>query len=351
MKKKILLVFTGGTIGSTTKSHTTNVNSSAGYRLLEEYGRLTGCNSDIFDIYAPLSILSENLVPADWAVLVDFIKAKPLDAYSGVIVTHGTDTLPYTSAVLSYAFNDLDIPLVVVSSNYPLGSPDSNGLNNFAAAVHFIEDAGANGVFVTYQDSMGEQIVHLGTRLTEASPFTHQFRSQKDAYFGKIVDKKFVHNSASPYGPSVKELLDRAAFTYDKLAFSNRVLCVKPYPGLNYTLFDFSVARPSAVLHGLYHSGTACMRLPNGGDANYSLLSFARRCKDENIDFYAAPLSMNSGNLYVTTREFLDSAVIPMLDMTMEAAIAKLSIAYGSFCDRWTIQEFLQRNIFFDSII
>lgn len=350
MENKILLVFTGGTIGSTTKNHIINVDSSARYHLLEVYEKFTGRDRDIFDVYEPLSLLSENLIPADWISLVDSIKTKPLDKYSGIIVTHGTDTLPYTSAVLSYIFNGLDIPLVVVASNLPLDAPESNGLNNFIAAVNFIEDVATPGTFVIYQNDMGERIVHLGTRLTEAFPFTHQFRSQKDAYFGKIVDKRFIRNNSSPYGPSVNEMLDREVFAYEKLSFSDQILSIKPYPGLNYEMFDFSVARPRAVLHDLYHSGTACMRSSKEDNDKYSLLNFARRCSDKNIDFYVAPLSIASDTLYATSEEFLNYKVIPMLDMTMEAAIAKLSLAYGSFRDRKTIIEFLKRDIFFEFI-
>lgn len=350
MKKPVLLVFTGGTIGSTAKDHTINVDSSARYHLLEAYEEVTGYDRDVFDVYEPLSLLSENLIPADWTSLVDSLKTKPLASYSGIIVTHGTDTLPYTSAALSYVFNGLDIPLVVVSSNSPLGTPGSNGLNNLVAAVDFIEDAATPGTFVVYQNDGGERVVHLGTRLTEALPFTHQFRSQKDAYFGKIVDKKFIYNDLSPYGPSVKGILGREVFTYEKLSFSDRILSIKPYPGLNYEMFDLSVTRPRAILHGLYHSGTACVRPPSESEAKYSLLNFAQRCQERNIDLYVASLSMVSGDLYASSKEFLNYKAIPLLDMTMEAAIAKLSLAYGSFRDRRTIHEFLQRDIFFEFI-
>lgn len=349
MKNKILLLFTGGTIGSSTKDSIINIDSSARYHLLEKYAKFSDRNGVSFDIYEPLSILSENLIPSDWTSLIDSIKSKPLDEYSGIIVTHGTDTLPYTSAVLSYAFNALSIPLVVVASNSPLGESESNGLHNFIAAVNFISDAAIPGIFVVYQNATGESIVHLGSRLTEALPFTHQFRSQKDAYFGKMIGEKFIHNKSATYSPSITEILNREVFTFDTLSFSDQILCITPYPGLNYAMFDFSVSRPKAVLHDLYHSGTACVRL---SDANnqYSLLNFVHRCKSKNIDFYVAPLSVATGTRYATSAEFLDAGVIPMPDISTEAAIAKLSLAYGSFQDRNTIQEFLNRDIFFEFI-
>lgn len=349
MKNKILLIFTGGTIGSATKDSITNIDSNARYHLIENYNKLSGCKDVIFDVYEPLSILSENLIPSDWTSLIDSIRSKPLAEYSGIIVTHGTDTLPYTSAVLSYAFNALSIPLVVVASNSPLGEPESNGLHNFIAAVNFITDAAIPGIFVIYQDANGDSIIHLGTRLTEALPFTHQFRSQKDAYFGKMIGEKFIHNKSSTYGPSITEILNREVFTFDTLSFSDKILCIKPYPGLNYDMFDFSLSRPKAILHDLYHSGTACVRLL-GANNQYSLLSFVHRCKSKNIDFYVAPLSVASGTRYATSAEFLDAGVIPMSDISTEAAIAKLSLAYGSFRDRNTIQEFLNRDIFFEFI-
>lgn len=345
MKNKILLILTGGTIGSTSRNNIIDIDSYAGWRLLEDYGNLPSRKEIAFGIHKPLDILSENLTPCDWISLIDFIHSQHLDDYSGIIVTHGTDTLPYTSAILSYIFNGLRVPLVVVSSNSPLGSQVSNGLSNFSAAVDFITSAAVPGVFVTYQDSAGENKVHLGTRLTEALPFTHQFRSQKDAHFGEMVGGELIINK-SAYTPSIDMVVNRKTFAYDSPSLSDQILLIRPYPGLDYSLLNFAI-RPKAILHGLYHSGTACVH-PSNESARFSFLNFARKCESEDIDLYVTASSTSSAR-YASSEKFTDN-VIHMSDMSTESALAKLSIAYGSFTDKNAIKKFIEKDIFFEHI-
>lgn len=348
MQKKILVVATGGTIGSTTKSGVTNVNAPAIHHLLDAYYMYAGFKGDLFDVCQPLNILSENICQTDWMLLVAAIKAQKLDRYTGIIVTHGTDTLPYTAAALSYAFSDLEIPVVLVSSNTPLNNFEANGLDNFKSAVNFILDTKFHGVFIIFQNSNRESVVHLGTRLTEATPFTHQFESQKNAYFGTMINNHFVHNSASVYNPTMSSLLSHVGVKMDSLAFSDRIVSIQPYPNLNYNLFNFSVTRPDAVLHKLYHSGTACTDSHDYDKTRYSVLNFAKRCHAENITFYIVGLTIAQEAVYSTTKELLDLGIIPLYDITMEAAVVKLSMAYGLFKYKKSITDFINTNMFFE---
>ena len=108
-----------------------------------------------FDAIQPYNILSENIVPNNWAVLYEAIKAANPEKYDGIIVAHGTDTLPYTSAMLGFLFSYLDIPLIIIGSNYPLEDKRSNGLNNFYNAVSFINEANMKGVYSIFEDNSG----------------------------------------------------------------------------------------------------------------------------------------------------------------------------------------------------
>jgi L-asparaginase len=339
---KILVVAAGGTIGSFAEKHVIDISSDAGEHLFHLYKEATKRDTSIFDICSPFALLSENIVPADWTILASFIRSKCTEEYSGIIILHGTDTLPYTSAAMSFCLSDLNVPIVMVSSNLPLGCNGSNGLNNFIDAVNFIEDTELHGVFVIYQN-----IVHLGTRLTEALPFTHQFRSQKDAHFGSIIRQKFVYNDM-PFGPTVKELSIKTVENNGS-CFSDQVMMIRPYPGLNYKMFDFSNIRPKAILHGLYHAGTACMREDKNGWSN-SLARFSEHCTDMDIDIYVAPMPASGNTLYASSNEFANCSITQIHDMTIEAAYAKLSLMYGSFANKDTRHRFLNQNVFFEFI-
>lgn len=349
MKNKILVIFTGGTIGSLARCGVIDVDKSTRYALLERFSQETGEAYDQFDVSYPLNLLSENLIPSDWNKIVDEIRSKDLSNYEGVIVTHGTDTLPYTSAVLSFIFNQIRIPLVVVASDLPVDNPASNGITNFMGAVDFIRSKITSGVFVIYRNTGEEIKVHLGSRITEAFPFTHQFRSQKNAFFGTLVNKKFVFNRAHKFTPEhVEDINLRTGISIGNVSFSDEVMLIKPYPGLNYDLLDFSKIKPKAILHDLYHSGTACVREEQKG--KYSIVEFAKRCTNQGIDFYVAPLSASIDSVYITSHELLACNVIPLPDMSIEACIAKLSIAYGHQSSIEAKKFLVESELFFEFI-
>ena len=151
--KKILVVFTGGTIGSTAAEGTINTSSEAPFKLLQQFQQHYKNNRQIyFSTVQPLQILSENLAPCVWQMLITAIESQQHDQYDGIIVTHGTDTLAYTAAALSFYFNAIKIPMLLVSSDYPLDDTRANGLENFMCAVEFILQNIQAGIFVPYRN-------------------------------------------------------------------------------------------------------------------------------------------------------------------------------------------------------
>ena len=142
---KILTVFTGGTISCFDKGGVLSPDSGSGSLLLER-ARQAGVKAE-FITTQPYLVLSENLTAAHLTALRRCLDAHLSEPLSGVIVTHGTDTLAYTAAYLDFVFGAQPVPIALVSANYPLHNSRSNGLENFLAAVKLIE-AGESGVFV-----------------------------------------------------------------------------------------------------------------------------------------------------------------------------------------------------------
>ena len=115
---------------------------------------------------------------------------------------------------------------------------------------------------------------------------------------------------------------------------------VKPYPGLNYA--HFNLENVDAVLHDLYHSGTACASTQWG--KNYSLLEFIKRCLEQNKKVYLAP-AIKSANAYQSTRALIEQGAEMIWNMSIEAAYVKLMLAYGNFSDEQQIIEFIDMDI------
>lgn len=166
--KKILVLFTGGTIGSITTDGIIDVEREGKYAVVEAYKSAYGDDVE-FECRQVLNILSENMGFSGWEKMIHEINSIDTALYSGVILTHGSDTLAYTSALLGMYFRHFDIPLFIIASNKPIGEKGSNGLFNFTSAVGLIKEGKYKGVFTLYERVM------LPTRVIPADTCRDRF--------------------------------------------------------------------------------------------------------------------------------------------------------------------------------
>lgn len=252
---KILTVFTGGTIGSTKSDGVISPDSKNSYKLLEMYS-----NKDRkaeFTSVQPINILSENMNGKFLTQLYKCISSYNLSEFDGVIVAHGTDTLQYTAAYLSYAFGLCKTPIVLVSANFPLEDKRSNGFQNFCGAVELIKSGKGRGVFVSYTNTPYDvTVIHRASRVLPHSPY-------EDCIFSVFENSVF----ANYYDDSIekcryyKEMNDKISMSYcAELEENSDVLYVKPYVGMTYPQIT---QKTKAILLEGYHSGT----LNTGGSA------------------------------------------------------------------------------------
>ena len=350
--KNILVVFTGGTIGSTVYEGTINTSSEAPFKLIHEFQQHYKNHQQInFSTIQSLQILSENLAPCVWQRLITAIEAQQPERYDGIIITHGTDTLAYTAAALSFYFDAIKLPMLLVSSDYPLDNHQANGLENFICAVEFIVQKIQAGIFVPYRNRQQTTHVHKGSRLACSLQLSGDFFSVQGKSYMQFENRQF-----SLLNPSTKSILDsnsplpdgggwvmdikQTEIPHIKANFSDRILMIKPYPGLNYA--HFNLDNVDAVLHDLYHSGTACASTQWG--ENYSLLEFIKRCRVKNIKVYLAP-AIDSTDAYQSTRTLIDQGAEMIWNMSIEAAYIKLMLAYGNFSNEQKIMEFMDMDI------
>ena len=275
--KKICVIYTGGTIGSALSMKGINVNEKQKEILLERFYENYEGEDVEFVEKAPISTLSENMTTEKWSELVKTLDIEVTADYDGIIVTHGTDTLAYTACMLSFMFADTPKPIVLVSSNKPLGDPSANGHHNFMSAVNFILKSGLRGVFVAYRDRFNVDNIILGSRTTQASQIIGEVYSANGEPFGKMVDGEFVHNDKD--NPSIQEVYKKRNTIRGKSnKFCNDFILIKPYVGMNYEFFH-SKFKAKFILHELYHSGTACV------DGEYtSLVEFSKYCSKNQIN-------------------------------------------------------------------
>lgn len=243
---KILVVFTGGTIGSVRGKSGIGTNAESTELLIDMYEK-SGGRAQLLTAQ-PYNILSENLSGNNLFELYKCIKARLSDEIGGVVVTCGTDTLQYTCAYLSYAFGLCSKPIAVVSANYPLEDKRSNGWANFCAAVDFVENSRGRGVFAAYQNEGDGTRLHRASRLLPHLPYSDRVHSVLDGVFGEYSHGGFVPNLGYSEQEDSKGFLPSL-----DLGECSRIVCVQPAVGMTYPALTKNA---KAVLLATYHSGT-----------------------------------------------------------------------------------------------
>lgn len=308
---KILVIMTGGTIGSRLKGNIIDVKSNS-YDILERYNRIYP-NSITFETVQPLNILSENFTLDTLEVLGNTLLNIDTSKYDGIIVTHGSDTLCYTSSFLSMITRHFSIPIVMVASNFELDNSKANGLHNFHGAVTLIASKKVRGCFVIWKDSVTDSLnVHLGTRLKECDSLTDNFQSYGGIPFAKIVGDEIVFNN-NKINPSLEEINSQRLQICDSISLKNKSLLIKTYTGLDFNSFNLKDVQ-SVVVY-LYHSGTGCTL-----SGENSVLDFINQ--NSNKQIYIASLK-RSVERYSTANAIINNNVNLMYNISIESAYIK----------------------------
>jgi L-asparaginase type I len=281
-------------------------------------------------------LLSENLTPGDWIPIAESIRElASLDDVDGIIVFHGTDTMAYTAAALSFLLADLEKPVILTGSNLPPDQAGSDARRNAQDALVALESLGA-GIYIVFaggNDLPG--LVHLGTRARKRQASGQAFASINNLPLAEIVEGRFRWVMR----PSDPNPLAVARDSVDP-----RVLTLRLYPGLNFAAaFDTITAGDiRGVVIELYASATG----PHTDD-EYSLPTFVRRCVEDDIVVVttvpAAP--ENPGNVYETTVAIHEAGAVFLADMLPETATVKLMWALAQVESADAVRTLMRRPI------
>ena len=344
--KPILLILTGGTICSFGDSENANrdVDIVKARRLIIENFRSSSSpyKDTEFEIKNILDTLSENMTTAKWSLLMEYLKTIDFDSYDGVIITHGTDTLAYTSCFISIIMSDKDIPVFIVSSQLPLDNEQANGNRNFSMAVELIRQGIPAGIYVPYANMNGEMYIHRGSHLMQCENYIDDFYSYDSALVNETESAEYIKNIKESKTPVNNQEFSEALKNISEI--SNSVLYIKPYVGLDYSIYKID-SRIKAVVHGLYHSGTACVeRLKEQEYTETSILYLLDKCRSKNIPVIVEPCDENV-NMYVTGNDMTEAGAIPVYGMTSEMVYVKTLIGCAMSLEKDSLTDFIRTDI------
>lgn len=311
---KILVVFTGGTIGSFYDGEYISTDKGKPCKLLEMYNTMF-VNDINWDTESPYTILSENLDGSILIRLAECVQEALKKDYDGIIVTLGSDTLQYSAAFLSYVLGMDTVPVVLVAANYVPEDKRSNGLKNFAGAVDFIAGRGGRGVFVSYANAGEKCLIHRGTRLMSHVAYSDYLYSLDGKNYGTVSEGKFTENAG------YNEVFNSYSYRIvDNSGAESGVLWIKEHPGMLLPHFD---DRIKTVLISAYHSGT----IYTGSDV---FREWSEEAKRRKLPVYL--VGQTEGPDYETCRVYKELGIKVLPCMSPVAAYVRLWLENISEC-------------------
>lgn len=320
---KISIVATGGTIASYVDYRTGGVHPVTTPEELAgavpEIARLADVSTRI--VYA---MFSEDLQPEHWQRLAREVKAEFDAGARGVVVTHGTDTLQFTAAALSFFLKDLPGPVVLVGAQRSSDRPSSDANLNLHAAVACAAMADMGEVVALMHGSTDDArvLVHRGTRVRK------MHTSRRDA-FQSINERPLGYVDLPPGGKPVVAITGSHRAPSGKPvqvddALNERVAMIQSYPGLWPEHIE-SVVLDGVVLvgTGLGHVAARCLPALEKLQKEGKFVAMTSQCLNGRVNM----------NVYSSGRDLQRVGVVPAEDMLPEVAYVKLMWVLGHTTD------------------
>ena len=332
---KVAIISTGGTIASRVDYRTGAVrpalSASDLYSVVPELSQIATIDAEIL-----FSLFSENITPKHWTQTAKTIAKHIKNGAAGVIVAHGTDTLAYTSAALSFALQELPVPVILVGSQRSADRPSSDAATNLIGAVKAASNAPFAEVVIAMHQTISDKttVFHQGTKVRKCHTSRRDtFRSINAVPIAKMEDEK-ITMLAEHYekrNPSRKLVL--------KPNFDEKVALVKFHPGLNPETIELYTEKGyrGIILEGtgLGHVGNYCFSAIQKAIEGGLVVAMTSQCIWGRIDM----------NVYNQGRDLLAMGVTPLEDMLPETALVKLMWIFGQTKDTEEAKRLLTQNI------
>lgn len=332
-KPKILLIYTGGTIGMTENPVTRALEPFDFDHLIENVPKIKRLNFDIDNIQFETPIDSSAMNPDHWASIAAIIE-KNYDSYDAFVVLHGTDTMAYTASALSFMLENLDKPVIITGSQLPISEVRTDGEENLITALQVAAARDANGEQVIREVAiLFENYLWRGNRSTKhSSDHFNAFTSNNYPQLAKIgMGINFNHDAL--FRPHTHEPL-KVHYKMD-----TSVIYLDLFPGI----------QENVVRHILSTPGIKGVVLRTFGAGNGLTDRWFIDALKEAIDRGVVIVNItqcSNGSVhplrYLTGLELAKIGVVPGHDLTAECAITKLMYLLGSGFTPLQVKQYME---------
>ena len=337
MQKRILLLYTGGTIGMKQDPVTLALKPFNFNQILEEVPELKkfGCEIDTYS-FDPL-IDSSDMQPEFWVRLARMIQEN-YSKYDGFVVLHGTDTMSYTASALSFMFENLAKPVVLTGSQLPIGMLRTDGKENLISSIEIASSADENGNPVVPEVCIYfDAHLYRGNRTTKYN--AENFRAFRSANFPVLADVG-IHIKFNPNNILVPDSFSEPLEI--STALDTRVAVLRIFPGITPEVMDAILGMEGlrGVVLETFGSGNAptaewfVERIKNAVRRGLLVLNVTQ-CQAGKVDMDA----------YATGIALKNEGVVSGYDSTIEAAITKMFYVLGQTDDLSEAKILLNSNL------
>jgi L-asparaginase len=330
--KKILIIYTGGTIGMINDAKKGTLKAFDFGKITEHFPELKRlhCNIGFHSFKTPID--SSNVQPAFWVELAKLIE-KEYASYDGFIILHGTDTMAYTASALSFMLENLSKPVILTGSQLPLGAIRTDAKRNLITTV---EIAASETV-------VPEVCIYFNNQLFRGNR-TEKYTSSKFDAFNSLnypllaeagVNIEFNADAILKTGKGNSKL--KVHTTFD-----TNVALIKLYPGISKEVIEATLHTKhlKAVLLETFGSGNA--------PTDKWFIDLLKKAIGKGI--IILNVSQCSGGTveqgkYETSIHLKEIGVTSGLDLTTEAALTKLMFLLGQRLERNETIKLLQKNL------
>ena len=303
--KNILMIATGGTIASR--------NTGNGLEPVISSEELLDCVPEIAQSCAvtaaqPFNLDSTNICGAHWLAIAKLIEEN-YAKYDGFVVTHGTDTMAYTAAALSYLIQNSAKPIVLTGSQKSVYTRDTDARRNLSEAFSYCADDGASGVHIVFDGN-----VILGTRAKKTR--TRSFNAFSSIDFPAVA----VMREGKPFY-YIEEPKPAGAPVFFR-ALNENVFVLKMIPGIRADIFDYLEAHCDGLIIESFGAGG----LPNyDNDAFFARLkAFLAKGKTAGLTTQVEREGSAMDTYAVGRKLRACGNILEARCMTLEATVAKL---------------------------
>lgn len=333
---KVLLIYTGGTIGMNRNPRTGALEPFNFESLLSNVPELQQVSTEIATFQFNPPIDSSDMSPERWVDLAHVI-TNNYNLYDGFVILHGTDTMAYTASALSYMLENLTKPVILTGSQLPIGQVRTDGKEN---VITSIEIASAK-----YQDGKAmvpEVCIYFNGHLMRGNRTTKQSADNFNAFesfnYGHLADAGVNIN----YHTSRILMPDYSKSVQPRFMLDPSVIVFTVFPGIQEDLIRHVLMSPKlrSIVMRTYGSGNApqypwLMKALKEATGKGKIIVNISQCMAGSVEM----------GRYDTGYQLKEAGVISGHDSTVESAVTKLMYLQGIYSDWHQVKNYMQRSI------